>query len=144
LQDKHADIQRFLRRLIQGRRSLDVFQENHGLSLSQLLHQAQISWHGVKLDEPDWGYNSYSLAFTVQARRERFHIILNAYKDALEFELPPVFDLPGLGWRRVIDTFLESPDDFCSWRRAPVVERTHYLAQPHSIVVLGLEYFGDE
>ena len=144
LQDKHADILRFLKRLIRVRLSLDVFQENHGLSLSQLLHQAKISWHGVELDKPDWEYNSQSLAFTVQTRRERFHIILNAYKNALEFEIPPVSGLPDSGWRRVIDTFFDSPDDFCSWLKAPFVRSTHYLVHPYSIVVLGMENLRDE
>ena len=36
----------------------------------------------------------------------------------------------------VIDTALESPDDFCPWNEAPVVEGSTYPAQPRSVVLL--------
>ena len=139
LLEQHADIHRFVERLIRVRRNLDVFSENHGLSLAKLLHQAQIEWHGVKLNQPDWGYNSHSLAFTVQARRDRFHIIFNAFSRALEFEIPPQSGDGKVGWRRVIDTYYESPQDFCDWKDAPVIRSSTYLVHPYSIVALVAE-----
>ncbi len=139
LLEQHADIHRFVKRLIRVRRNLDVFSENHGLSLAKLLHQAQIEWHGVKLNQPDWGYNSHSLAFTVQARRDRFHIIFNAFSGALEFEIPPLSGDGKVGWRRVIDTYYESPQDFCDWKDAPVIRSSTYLVHPYSIVALVAE-----
>ena len=139
LLEQHADIHRFVKRLIRVKRNLDVFSENHGLSLAKLLHQAQIEWHGVKLNQPDWGYNSHSLAFTVQARRDRFYIIFNAFSGALEFEIPPLSGDGKMGWRRVIDTYYESPQDFCDWKDAPVIRSTTYLVRPYSIVALVAE-----
>ncbi len=139
LLEQHADIHRFVKRLIRVRRNLDVFSENHGLSLAKLLHQAQIEWHGVKLNQPDWGYNSHSLAFTVQARRDRFHIIFNAFSGALEFEIPSLSGDGKVGWRRVIDTYYESPQDFCDWKDAPVIRSSAYLVHPYSIVALVAE-----
>lgn len=137
--EKHAEILRFVKRLIQLRLSLDVFKEDHGMSLAQLLKLARIRWHGVKLSEPDWGYHSHSLAFSVRGRREFFYIILNAYWEALEFSLPPVPSGAQTGWKRVIDTSLESPEDFLRWRRAPVIQSTSYKAESRSVVVLAVE-----
>ena len=139
LLEKNGEVFRFVQRLIRFRLSLDVFKNDHNLSLAQLLKLAAIRWHGAKLDEPDWGGNSRSLAFTVRGRREFFHIILNAYWEALEFDLPPVPSGASTGWRRVIDTSLEAPEDFCGAERAPVIQKMKYLAGPRSVVGLAVE-----
>jgi glycogen operon protein len=136
LLDRYNNIHRFVKHMIRLRLSLDVFQEDQGLSLNQLLQMAQIDWHGVKLHHPDWSDHSHSLAFTVQGRRVLFHIIFNAFREALEFELPPSAAEARAGWRRIIDTYLESPEDICSLAEAPSVEHPTYLAQPHSVVLL--------
>jgi glycogen operon protein len=136
LLDRYDNIHRFVKQMIRLRLSLDVFQEDQGLSLNQLLQRAQIDWHGVKLHQPDWSDQSHSLAFTVQVREMLFHIIFNAYREALKFDLPPSAAEARAGWRRIIDTYLESPEDICSMAEAPSVEYPTYLAQPHSVVLL--------
>jgi glycogen operon protein len=136
LLDQHGDIHRFVKQMISLRLSLAVFQDDHGLSLNQLLQMAKIDWHGVKLNQPDWSDHSHSLAFTVKDRTEIFHILLNAYREALEFELPLSHTDPPTRWRRIIDTYLESPNDICSMAQAPAVDRYSYFVQPHSVVLL--------
>jgi glycogen operon protein len=141
LLDKHGDIHRFVKKLLRFRSGLSVYKEDRGLSLTALLQQAQIRWHGAKLDQPDWGHDSHSLAFTVQGRRGLFHLIFNAYWEPLEFELPKPPSRSQRGWKRVIDTFLEPPDDFCSGRKAPRIDGPtegvpKYLVQPRSVVLL--------
>jgi glycogen operon protein len=136
LLEEHADIRRFVKKLIQFRLGLSVFREHRGRTLLQLLKQARIQFHGVKLDEPDWGEHSHSLAFSAQGRRGFFHLCLNAYWEPLEFELPPLPGGPQNGWRRVIDTSLDSPDDFCAQTGAPLVEGSTIVVQPRSIVLL--------
>jgi isoamylase len=136
LLDKHADLHRFVKHLIHFRRGLSIYREGRGLSLVRLLRQSGLRWHGVKLEWPDWSYNSHSLAFSVQGQRGRFHLMLNAYWEPLEFELlPPPADPPS-AWRRVVDTYLESPQDFCPWAEAPVVEAPTYEVQARSVVLL--------
>jgi len=112
--------------------------EDLGLSLNQLLRQAQIAWHGVKLNQPDWGPDARSLAFTMRSLRGRFllHGILNAYWEPLDFDLPPVTEGPDRQWRRCIDTALDSPQDICEPAESPAVREATYLAQPRSIVIL--------
>ena len=116
----------------------DVEPERQRVTLDQLIRQAAITWHGVKLHEPDWRQRSHSLAFTARFTREGMcvHVILNAYWEPLEFELPSVANGAHDPWRRWIDTFRDSPDDIVSWERAPSVPGHRYRTEPRSVVVL--------
>jgi pullulanase/glycogen debranching enzyme len=60
------------------------------------------------------------------------HVIVNGWREPLEFELPPVES----GWRLMVDTFLPAPDDIRSWEEAPVLETGTYLVNAHSLVFL--------
>ena len=137
LVDARADVHRFVSLLNASRVSRDAERERQRLVLSQLIRQADITWHGVALDRPDWRPSSHSLALTAKLTIDRvsLHVILNAYCEPLEFELPRA------PWRRWIDTFLDSPDDIVEWHHAPAVAGPRYRAEPHSVVVLftGLE-----
>jgi isoamylase len=137
---RHGDIHRFVKALNRFRQRRDIVLEGTALSLNQLLRRARIEWHGVALKCPDWSDHSHSLAFTLRSLRGRFlfHGMLNAYWEALTFELPPVPAERQQGWRRCIDTALDSPDDICPWETAPVVTQATYVAQPRSVVLLAL------
>ena len=134
--ETHADIHRFVQKLIHFRRGLSIYREPRGRSLIRILQDARLQWHGVKLNKPDWRYNSHTLAFSVLGRRGLFHLIFNAYWEPLDFELPKAPSDSQNGWRRVIDTYLESPHDVCEWTAAPAVESRTYRVQPHSMVLL--------
>jgi isoamylase len=131
--DAHADVHRFVRLLCRRRLLREMETEPTRVSLDQLMREARWHWHGVKLFQPDWRDSSHSLALTAEVRSNRLlvHIILNAYTEPLDFELP----LPG-PWHRWIDTFLDSPQDIVPWRSAPVVSDISYRAQARSVVVL--------
>jgi glycogen operon protein len=72
------------------------------------------------------------------------HLMMNAYWEDLEFEVPSVAVFPGYAWKRWIDTFRDSPEDICSWDDATVVRETIYKVQSRSLVVLvsRLENYG--
>jgi isoamylase len=108
------------------------------VTLNHLLRQADITWHGVKLDAPDWGHSSHSVAFTARSTMDRasYHVMINAYWEPLEFELPPASDCGRYPWRRWIDTSLDSPHDIVEWERASTVPSHRYRAEPRSVVVL--------
>ncbi len=139
---KHADVHRFVSMLNARRVLRDVESEEKRMTLNQLLLQEDITWHGVKLGEPDWRHSSHSLAFTVRLTMDRthYHIILNAYWEPLEFELPPVADGARHPWRRWVDTFLDSPHDIVEWEQAPSVPGHIYRAEPRSVVVLFADF----
>jgi glycogen operon protein len=133
---KHADVHRFVRLLI-GRRLLrDVEHERQRVSLNTMIQQANKAWHGVRLYQPDWGDCSHSVALGVEIRKEGliFHLILNAYWEPLDFELPKPNN--GSLWRRWIDTALDSPHDIVLWETAPTVQGNTYRVGARSVVML--------
>jgi len=136
LTSKHADILRFVQQLIRFRLSFASSREDERLSLADFLQHAAIRWHGVNLDEPDWGDDSRSLAITVKSYRgDRLtHFILNAYWKTLEFRLPT--PAHGNSWRRVIDTALKPPLDIADAGNGLPIEKLTYTVQPRSAVIL--------
>ena len=138
LLEKHADVHRFVKRLIGFRLSRDQARLDPGLTLAQFLKQAKIHWHGVKLNQPDWSDASHALVATAEnmTGTSLAHFILNAYWEPLEFELPPAPEGPAGGWLRLMDTSRPSPEDFCEAEDAPKVDGPTYIAQPRSVVLL--------
>jgi glycogen operon protein len=135
LVSRHAGLHRFVKLLIKRSLMRDVEHEQRRAPLNQLLRNSQHAWHGVKLGKPDWSPWSRSLALEATLPDGiRIHLILNAYWEALDFELP----LPGGTriWRRWIDTTLESPNEIIDWPAAPPVAGSTYHVGPRSVVVL--------
>jgi glycogen operon protein len=139
---KHAGLHRFVKLLIERRLFQDVQEEHDFATLNQVLRESIKAWHGVKLYQPDWNDWSHSLAISAELKKEKqiMHLILNAYWEPLEFELPPVNEESGgpwrRPWRRWIDTALDSPDDIAAWQTAPPFAGQTYRASPRSLVVL--------
>ena len=142
LLDRHRDLHRFVRKLIDHRlRLLSAgHEESFGLSLNQLLRRAEIDWHGVRLGRPDWSDSSHSLALTVRPRQRQIplwlHVMFNAYWEALDFELPLAPEAAVAGWQRWIDTSLQSPEDIMDADAAPTVSGMQYRVAPRSVVAL--------
>ncbi|HOD75988.1 MAG TPA: hypothetical protein PKJ17_08170, partial [Syntrophorhabdaceae bacterium] len=133
---RHADMLRFTKSLIALRLSRRYAKAERSMTLNELLRKARMSWHGVKLGEPDWADHSHSLAVTLEVEKGLlFHIMLSSYWGPLEFELPPTGSARG-SWRRLIDTSLESPDDFCAWNLAPRIAGDEYQLQSYSVAIL--------
>jgi glycogen operon protein len=134
---KHADLHRFTRLLVMLRSKAGPARGQAIRTLNESLRQARIEWHGVNLDRPDWSEASHSLALTATTPNGRFlvYIIANAYWESLQFALPPATGVHR-GWRRLIDTALDSPHDICAGEDSPPVADASYRAQPRSVVVL--------
>ena len=129
---------RFVTELNARRLLRDLETDGQRVSLCQLLRRANIVWHGVKLNQPDWGESSHSIALTFEIRREKIviHTIFNAYWEALDFELPRVDKTSENTWRRWIDTAIDSPHDILQWETAESVPGYVYRVQARSVVVL--------
>jgi glycogen operon protein len=134
---KHADIHRFVSLLIARRSLRELEAGRRTLSLTEMLHEATTAWHGVKLLQPDWSPHSHSLAFGAELLHAGLglHLIMNAYWEDLDFELP--HEAISEPWRRWIDTSLETPDDIVDWRVAAALhdQRTYHVS-PRSVAVL--------
>ncbi len=68
--EKHEDIHRFLKLLISRRLLRDVEAERERKSLAQFLFEANKTWHGVKIGQPDWSPSSHSLAFSAEIKKD--------------------------------------------------------------------------
>jgi len=142
LLSKHADVHRFVTQLNARRVLRDLEPEGQCLSLNQFLRGTHITWHGIELGQPDWGDSSHSIAFTVEVQRERrfFHVIVNAYWEPLDFELPRMEQKSANPWRRWIDTALDPPHDILQWDAAEPVPGYTYRVGPRSVVMLLAEF----
>lgn len=135
LPNRHKDLLTFVQKLIQFNLKTEFFQESYYWSDQEDDEDTQITFHGTKLFQPDWSEHSHSLAFTLYNAqyKKSLHIMVNAYWESLEFELPK----NGIKkWKRLIDTSLNSPDDFYTPKNASVVKNKKYRLAPRSLVLL--------
>jgi glycogen operon protein len=139
---KHADVHRFAKLLIARRLLRDASPERRRITLTQLISEGFIGWHGIKLNQPDWNIDSHSVAFSAELRTEGrlVFFIFNAYWEPLDFELPPVGCSDKRQWCRWIDTSFDSPQDIVEWHTVPAVPGGSYRAGPRSVIVLTTEY----
>ena len=142
LLDRHRALHRFVRTLIGYRRRMITAGSDDSLelSLNELLRRAEFDWHGVRLAKPDWADDSHSIACTIRSTPLQLplwlHVMINAYWEALDFDLPPIPAASLTGWWRWIDTARESPEDITDAPAAPLVRETQYRVAPRSVAVL--------
>ena len=78
----------------------DLRVERLDMTLSELLRRQPFQWHGVKLNAPDWGHESHTLAATVRllgypeavrryvSRCAGWHLQLGRCSEAAGLDLP--------------------------------------------------------
>ena len=136
LKEENADLFRFFRLLIAFRRTHAAMRR---ISFAPMPCCAQVAWHGIKLGEPDWSWNSRWLAMHRWATDERggedhVYFIANAHWEPHLFELPK---LPNCRWYRFIDTMLDPPADIAeSSESGTPVTGGQYEMGPRSVVIL--------
>lgn len=137
LVDRYPDVLRFVKELIHFRKKFVSDPDNDGKSLSQILLESKIAWHGVRLNQPDWRPESHALGMTITTGNGRKHMgyfFFNAYWESLLFQLPP---LPrDMAWRRIMDTALPSPEDIVDREHARIIKTATYCSAPRSVVVM--------
>ncbi|MBM4119050.1 glycogen debranching enzyme, partial [bacterium] len=130
-----APLHAFVRELAAYARSLAVFRDER-FWREDGAGGTLIQWHGVRLGQPDWSPSSRSLAFTLSREREgeRLHLCLNAWREPLDFALPPPG--PGAAWHRVLDTSLPPGEDLRLPPAAPALPGGAYRVADRSVVLL--------
>ena len=135
--EQKRGLHRFFRLLI-------AFRRNHGLLLydSFLLqngHGPKITWHGLKLGQPDWGEQSRSIAMhlsgnTPHGPADDIYLIANSHIGTHEFQLPR---LDGRQWSRFVDTCLEGDEAIKEPGFMSRLDNQHsYRVNGRSVVVL--------
>jgi glycogen operon protein len=132
---QNAGLHRFVSLLIRMRRHFGSNFPDRSDSLRQLLDWAHVEWHGVKLYTPDLSDDSHTIAATAYVRQTAaFHVMMNAYWEPLQFDLPP--ETPEGKWFRIVDTSQPSPLDL-RVDADEIVAGPTYVLRPRSIVLLG-------
>jgi isoamylase len=138
LVEKHADVRRFAKLLIEGRLHLRL-KDGEERTLNQLLRQTRAEWHGTRLHDPRWeDAQSRVLAATFHDPLGKYalHAMFNAHWESHEFELPGRTDGQPRLWHRWVDTALPSPQDISRWKDAPHVSAPRYRVEPRATVFL--------
>ena len=96
-----------------------------------------MSWHGTKLDQPDWDGESRALGMHLEGVHgdDPIYLFANAHWEPRRFELP-VLRSPRR-WRRFVDTSREPGADVAEpGSEPPLPSPAAYVAGPRSVVVL--------
>jgi glycogen operon protein len=125
---RHAGFHRFAKRMI-------AFRKTHPSLGRPRFWRGDVRWYGVG-PGVDLSYESHSLAYCLHgaSRGDRdLYVMINAYHEPLEFGIQ---ESPPAGWRRAIDTAMDSPLDISEPGEEPPVASSRYHVQPRSVVVL--------
>ena len=125
---QNRDIFRFFQHMI-------AFRKAHPSLCRSRFWREDIRWYGVG-PEVDLSYQSHSVAFCLQGASQQdddVYVMINAYWEDLAFTIQ---DGPANQWRRVIDTSLDSPQDFCEPGTELPVAAQRSIVNARSIVML--------
>jgi len=112
-----------------------TFRKAHRSFSRSRFWREDIRWYGVG-PTADVSYPSHSLAFCLHGESQQdmdLYVMMNASREDLSFTMQ---EGESGQWRRVIDTSLESPDDFCAPGVEVCVTSQTYVVRARSLVVL--------
>ena len=128
LLQRNEDVFRFFKHMI-------AFRKAHPSLGRSRFWREDVHWYGVGKDI-DLSYDSHSLSFFLSGSSQQdddLYVMINGYWKDLLFT---VQEGQMSDWRRVIDTSLASPEDFCEPGQEQALRSLTYRVRPRSIVVL--------
>jgi glycogen operon protein len=140
--EQFKDIFNFFQNMISFRKKHHSLKRAHFFTDMDLSGDgiADITWHGVECEKPDWSDWSTTLAFMISGddfvdkdtpNDNDIYVALNSHWEPLYFELPK---LNGKKWYRVVDTYKENGKDFLI---EPLeIKNDKYLVMERSSVIL--------
>jgi glycogen operon protein len=141
LAETNRDLLRFTRLLIEFRRAHSVLRRSDFLTGEETEHAPgrDVTWHGMRLDGPDWTSESLTLAMHLSGEHAEppdcdIYFAANASDEDLSFELPA--PPRNTRWACVIDTAEPSPRDIAADGEEPAVGATAVTVGAYSCVVL--------
>lgn len=124
--ETNRDIFRFFKGMI-------AFRKSHPSLCRSRFWREDISWYGVG-PTVDLSPDSRSMAFCLHGASQEdddIYVLVNAYWQALRFEIQ---EGAPEHWARIVDTDLQSPDDFTE--HGSPLEQLMYHVAPRTVVVL--------
>jgi len=137
LLEKNKELFRFFKLMISFRKCHSALRRRQYYWGNKDSHgRPEIMWHGIRLEQPDWGHESHSFAFTLSGfdNDVDMHLMISAYAGPLRFELPQ--PQPGQCWFRCIDTSLPSPNDIADEGQETQIFNGTYELAPQSVAVV--------
>lgn len=126
--EQNRDIFRFFKLMI-------AFRKAHPTLGRSRFWRQEVKWYGVG-SQPDWAYQSRSLALYLQGASQGdrdIYLLINAYWEPLTFTLQE----GSFGeWQRVVDTSLSTPRDIAEVGQEESLQSLDYTVDPRSVVVL--------
>jgi isoamylase len=131
--ERHADLLRFTRGLIHFHQQSPIFRDRRFWSEPG---GTDVIWHGVRLNQPDFGNQSHSLAVELMHSdsQSHLHAMFNAYWEPLLFELPELSAEEH--WQCLADTARASPTDLSDPMVILPIDQHQYQVQARSSVIL--------
>jgi len=90
LVDKNRGLFEFVKKIILFRKASHIFHYVGYLDTGYSYDKPFVTYHGVKLNKPDFSYYSHSIAIEMQYPKKKEHVLLiyNFYHKKLQFNLP--------------------------------------------------------
>ncbi|OOB77220.1 MAG: hypothetical protein BEN18_10760 [Epulopiscium sp. Nuni2H_MBin001] len=111
------DIADFIKKAVALRKSVHWY---------QIKSDDSLSWHGTRINDPDWSYFSRSIAWSIDEGNRQIYFVVNNYSQSLSFDLPN----PRHGWRLYLDSASRTHD------KSIPVQNNKYLVGEFSFCVL--------
>jgi len=131
LVEKNKELLNFVRSLIDVTQEYEVLRYQKTMETkSKTKGSPYITWHGIKLNEPNWSVNAHSLGFEYNfpEKNERILVLMNMYWEEQTFEIPK----PKYGkWNLQFDTSQDN-SEVCSLINA----KENLTIEDRSIIVL--------
>jgi len=145
LLEQNRDLLRFFKHMIAFRKAHPVLRGREHFSNHDYAGTgyADITWHGTRAWQADWGYGSRAIAFMLSgahARQTRqpdddIYVAMNMFWEPLEFELPAPTGIKK--WRLAVNTYHKSPKDIHRLGREPRLNNQKCITLgPRTVVVL--------
>ncbi len=145
LVEKNTELFRFFKFCIAFRKAHPALRNREHLRNEDYLGSGytDLSWHGVKAWQPDWAYESRTLAFMLCGKHAQggtvvdnhIYVALNIHWEPHVFELPPLPE--GMTWHLFVDTFQAPPQEIYEPGTEPqILDQHSYSMGERSVIIL--------
>ena len=135
---KNKNSHRYFKLLIEFRKNHPSLRRTQ-FQVEKINNRPAMSWHGFKVNRPDWSESSKSLAVHYAANPKTsdcdLYLMFNADASGHSFALPKL--PPMKMWYRVLNTSYESPDDILQTGfEADLKTQKNYRLAPYTVAAL--------
>lgn len=116
-------------------KNMIAFRKSHPSIARSRFWREDVRWYGVG-ERPDTTFDSHTLAFYLHGGSQNdsdLYVMINAFWEDLTFEIQ---EGRAGNWRRVVDTSLPAPADFCEPGTEETLHNLNYRVAARSVVIL--------